>query len=528
MYPLAQHICNKRILFFDTETSGLDPETNVILQLSYIIVDGNTWNIVKEDNFYFPYPEEEWRVTQKSIEVNHITREFLSTKKLTTYKEALTLFFADLYTCQLAVAHNANFDFKYIEATAIKEKVQRHTWPTICCTMTETVDLCKIPFYNGARGYKWPKLKELAEFLNVGFNANELHDSYADVQLTLKCFKQLHTENRLPYYVYENYENFLTPIANANMLFPHQEFLEYIGVDAPHLFIHDEILATYSFWGKRVAYSISEKEVKKMHVRAILQEMGGYSTSVFIDESYVMADALIISKEMNPENEYILQQASDYQRMHPEFPIFTVEAFLRRPEVYEYEEEKKRRVLKAKETRKLNKELIENMRRNYMVDEQDRTGKNDEVICGKYYRNGNLFESCDNPVIRSKEEARLITTPIEMKIFFEGFLKGCLKVGDYVKIRVSSDSKNGLIVLRKGGVFWTGENKYIRRFLSVGKDKVARVIKVGDAFGNRDEWDVDERWDACFCDKWDADDDVSDAYATLMLYSWHDFEEWRS
>ena len=36
-----------RILVFDTETSGLDPQWNVILQLSYQIVDSNSWAAIK-------------------------------------------------------------------------------------------------------------------------------------------------------------------------------------------------------------------------------------------------------------------------------------------------------------------------------------------------------------------------------------------------------------------------------------------------------------------------------------------------
>lgn len=36
-----------RILIFDTETSGLDPQWNVILQLSYQIVDSDSWAIHK-------------------------------------------------------------------------------------------------------------------------------------------------------------------------------------------------------------------------------------------------------------------------------------------------------------------------------------------------------------------------------------------------------------------------------------------------------------------------------------------------
>ena len=46
-----------RVLIFDTETSGLNPQWNVILQLSYQIVDSDSWATIKTVNHYFPWPE---------------------------------------------------------------------------------------------------------------------------------------------------------------------------------------------------------------------------------------------------------------------------------------------------------------------------------------------------------------------------------------------------------------------------------------------------------------------------------------
>ena len=43
-----------RILIFDTETGGTNPYYNDILQLSYQIIDGETFHVVREANYYFP------------------------------------------------------------------------------------------------------------------------------------------------------------------------------------------------------------------------------------------------------------------------------------------------------------------------------------------------------------------------------------------------------------------------------------------------------------------------------------------
>ncbi len=482
MKPIPPFPHNKRILFFDTETSDLNPRVSEILQLSYIIVDGSTWNVLKETNFYFAYPEEEWCVSPKAIEVNHLTKEFLSKQKLTLRHEALTIFFTDLYTCQLAVAHNISFDCAHIEETACREKVLRHNWPLTYCTMLGTTNICQIPFSNGGMGYKWPKLEELANYLHVTFSQTSLHDSLADTRLTLECFKQLHANGQLDLYVYHNYLTLDSPIENAKELFPHQDATSYLGSDAPNIIIHDEILSTYNFVRKLVAYTIPEEMVGKTHIRAILQKAGGFWTSSFISQSGIIADALIISHDITPSNRHIFQQVADYQQTHPDFPVFTLEAFRHRPETDDYEEEMKMFVEMRRYERNIR---IEELRKKYKIEEQDRTGKDDKVIDGRYYRNGHLFEFCDQPEVNNSEEARLITTPIGKTIifdisYFKKHGKWILEVGDYVRFRATPGTRTSLSILFKEKVLWKGDDKYIRRFMSVGKDKIARVIKVED------------------------------------------------
>ena len=103
-----------RILFFDTETSGLDPQSNVILQLSYQIVDSDSWTTLKSVNHYFSWPENKARVSYGAIEVNGLTEEFLAGQKLSERKNALEEFVKDKDSCELLVAHNLDFDKKFI------------------------------------------------------------------------------------------------------------------------------------------------------------------------------------------------------------------------------------------------------------------------------------------------------------------------------------------------------------------------------------------------------------------------------
>lgn len=184
-----------RILIFDTETSGLNPQWNVILQLSYQIVDSDSWTTKKIVNHYFSWPENKARVTQEAIAVNGLTEEVLACKQLSNRKEALEEFVTDKDSCDLLVAHNLEFDKNFIIAACREEGVKFASsgWSKSYDTMKRTTNYCKIPKAWGS-GYKWPKLTELADCLYIDYSDISLHDSSGDVELTKRCFEGIVAE----------------------------------------------------------------------------------------------------------------------------------------------------------------------------------------------------------------------------------------------------------------------------------------------------------------------------------------------
>jgi len=184
-----------RILVFDTETSGLNPQWNVILQLSYQIVDSDSWATLKTVNHYFPWPENKARVTQEAINVNGLTEEILNNKQLSNRKIALEEFVTDKDSCDLLVAHNLEFDKKFIIASCREEGVKyaNSGWLKSYDTMKRTTSFCQIPKAWGS-GYKWPKLTELADCLYIDYSNIPLHDSAGDVELTKLCFESIVAE----------------------------------------------------------------------------------------------------------------------------------------------------------------------------------------------------------------------------------------------------------------------------------------------------------------------------------------------
>lgn len=181
-----------RAIIFDTETSGLNEDIHVILSLSYQVIDITDWKVVKERNFFFPWPSDTKRVSSEAILVNGLTRAFLATQKLSNRKEALTEFLADVKDSDIVVAHNLEFDQRFVVASCLEEGVDYRydDWSNTFDTMKEMTDYCQIPRVYG-RGYKWPKLAELADVLHVDTSDIDFHKSSADVELTTRCFKTI-------------------------------------------------------------------------------------------------------------------------------------------------------------------------------------------------------------------------------------------------------------------------------------------------------------------------------------------------
>ena len=182
-----------KILIFDCETSGLTPGWNKMLQLSWQLVDTCRWKVISRQNFYFRQPGKD-KVEDGAIRVNGLTQERLEKLGTVPRSKAIKAFAKDMEQADVCVAHNLDFDFNFIYHEDVKGLI---TWKKGCCTMRRTVNLCKIPFSyrpswaDDSQEYKWPKLSELAQHLEVDTSKLCLHDSSADVEITKRCLRVL-------------------------------------------------------------------------------------------------------------------------------------------------------------------------------------------------------------------------------------------------------------------------------------------------------------------------------------------------
>ena len=155
-----------RILFFDTETTGLPlwrepsshPDQPHIVDLSCELWDDEAMELIGElDCIINPGVP----ISPEAAAIHGITDEIARGGR--EPKEALTDFFALVDQADKIVGHNIDFDTRMIRIAAFR--LWNKEWiapvPTFC-TMKSTTDICRIRKANarGPRDFKWPKLTE--------------------------------------------------------------------------------------------------------------------------------------------------------------------------------------------------------------------------------------------------------------------------------------------------------------------------------------------------------------------------------
>lgn len=181
----------KKIIFFDFETNGINPTDSVLslsaMKVAYNIETNKMRELGKFNRFYFRNEGEEPNL--KAIEVNGLTDERISKireEQNATYplnfKDDIMGFYEFCDGAEHFIAHNIRFDRQFLP---FKLTYQFDT-------MLENVNILKIPNEYGR--YKWPKLQQCAEFYRVPLIESQLHGSMYDVEIMARVLFRM-TQN---------------------------------------------------------------------------------------------------------------------------------------------------------------------------------------------------------------------------------------------------------------------------------------------------------------------------------------------
>lgn len=183
-----------KIIIFDTETTGLpDPNSPLekqpyICQFSACIVeiDLNTKEF-KEIEQVNQYLKPEVLIPYECTRIHGITNEMVQDKQ--SFKEYANELITLFQKCDVAIAHNLNFDQTIIENELRRIGRSKSFLPEQTFdTMDETKELLKLP--GRFSRYKSPNLGELHFYLTGETFANA-HNALNDVMALTRCVKEL-------------------------------------------------------------------------------------------------------------------------------------------------------------------------------------------------------------------------------------------------------------------------------------------------------------------------------------------------
>ena len=186
---------NNKLCFIDVETTGTDPNSCSIIQLSGIIVDS-------DEEITFDYKIRPYKdcITEEALAVTGYTREEIMDfdDSESIYKTFLELLdeYIDKYDKtdkMLFIAYNANFDYQFV-----RKFFEFHGNPYFGSYFYfPPLDIMTIAYWELLRrGKKRPenfKLATVAKAFRVEVDEKKLHNSMYDIELTRKLYSQLYT-----------------------------------------------------------------------------------------------------------------------------------------------------------------------------------------------------------------------------------------------------------------------------------------------------------------------------------------------
>jgi DNA polymerase-3 subunit epsilon len=169
-------------IVIDTETTGLNADTDELLQVSIIDSQGNTLF----NSYIKPLFTENW---DGAMAVNHITPEMVANApNIIEVKQEINKI---INSANVIVGYNTDFDLSFLSAVGIE-----NSKATVIDVMQDFADI----YGEWSDKYgcnKWQKLTKCAEYYGYDWENDTAHDSLADCRATLYCYKKMKEQKEL-------------------------------------------------------------------------------------------------------------------------------------------------------------------------------------------------------------------------------------------------------------------------------------------------------------------------------------------
>ena len=180
-----------KVLFVDTETTGLDSKLNDVIQVAFIIeIDGK----VKEKANFIMQPFRYDTITKEALEVNGLTIKKLITfpKPQETYNQIVTLFdkYINKYDKQdkfSPAGHNVTFDRNMLNQFFLKNG-NKYFGSYVDYHLIDTSSLLYLLRYAGKLELESYKLETASKHFKIPLQA---HNAMSDIEATRELIQKL-------------------------------------------------------------------------------------------------------------------------------------------------------------------------------------------------------------------------------------------------------------------------------------------------------------------------------------------------